>query len=74
MSSEKQKMTKCFHMQYFTGGISVCQRNEQIKAYLKPVLKKRDCSIAEILKRILSLSSKEFKLSQEFQIVSPKHD
>jgi hypothetical protein len=28
MATEKQKMTKCFHMEHFTGGISVCQRNE----------------------------------------------
>ena len=67
-------MTKCFHLQYFTGGISICQRNEQIKAYIRPALKNRDCSIAEVLKRILTLSTKDFKLSQEFQIVSTKHD
>ena len=66
MAVERRQMTKCYHLDYFTGGISVCQRNEQIKAYIRPALKNRDCSIAEALKRILSISSKDFKLSQEF--------
>ena len=56
-------MIKAFHLDFFTGGISVCQRNEQIKAFIKPAIKNRDCSIAEVVKRILSLSSKDFKLS-----------
>ena len=67
-------MTKYAHLQHFTGGVSVCQRNEQLKQYLKPALKKRDCSIADIMKRLLSCSTKEFKLTQEFQNVSQKHD
>lgn len=66
MAVERRQMTKCYHLDYFTGGISVCQRNEQIKAYIRPALKNRDCSIAEALKRILSISGKDFKLSQEF--------
>lgn len=66
MAVERKQMTKCFHLDYFTGGISVCQRNEQIKAFIRPALKNRDCSIAEALKRILTLSTKDFKLSQEF--------
>ena len=74
MAVERRQMTKCFHLDYFTGGISVCQRNEQIKAFMRPALKNRDCSIAEALKRILSMSGKDFKLSQEFQVVSAKHD
>ena len=41
---------------------------------MRPALKNRDCSIAEALKRILSMSGKDFKLSQEFQVVSSKHD
>lgn len=71
---ERSKMTKCHQLQYFTGGISVCQRNEQIKAFIRPALKSRDCSIAEVVKRIFQISTKDFKLSQEFQIVSAKHD
>ena len=63
-------MIKAFHLDFFTGGISVCQRNEQIKAFIKPAIKNRDCSIAEVVKRILSLSNKDFKLSQEYQVVS----
>lgn len=66
MSMERAKMTKCYQLQYFTGGISVCQRNEQIKAFVRPVLKSRDCAIAEVVKRIFQISTKEFKLSQEF--------
>ena len=70
LQTEQDKMTKYAHIAHFTGGISVCQRNEQLKQYLKPALKKRDCSIAEILKRLLSCQHKDFKLTQEFQNVS----
>jgi hypothetical protein len=63
LQSEQDKMTKYTHLQHFTGGVSICQRNEQLKQYLKPALKKRDCSVAEILKRLLSCGSKEFKLT-----------
>jgi len=31
LTQEKKLWTKCYQMKYFTGGISVCQRNEAIK-------------------------------------------
>eukprot|EP00347_Sterkiella_histriomuscorum_P012508 403368312 len=74
LTMEKKLWPKWCHMKYFTGGVSVCQRNEQIKTYLKPALKKRDCTVSETLKRLLTIDQKEFKLSHEFQKVSPKHE
>jgi hypothetical protein len=56
-------MTKYAHLKFFTGGISVCQRNEQLKQYLKPALKKRDCSIPDVIKRLVSCATKDFKLT-----------
>lgn len=51
--SERELLCKYAHLRHFTGGISVCQRNEQIKAFLKPAIRKRDCAVSEVLKRIL---------------------
>lgn len=31
LQSEQDKMTKYAHLHHFTGGVSVCQRNEQLK-------------------------------------------
>lgn len=55
LTLEKQLWPKWVHLKHFTGGISVCQRNEQIKMYLKPALKKRECAVAEAVKRILTI-------------------
>lgn len=38
--NEKNQWPKWVHLHNFTGGISVCQRNEQIKVYLKSALKR----------------------------------
>lgn len=63
LTAEQDKMTKYAHLKFFTGGISVCQRNEQLKQYLKPALKKRDCSIPDVIKRLVSCATKDFKLT-----------
>ena len=72
--NEKDIWPKYRHLQAFTGGVSVCQRNEQIKSYLKSALKKRECTLNEVIKRMLQIELREFKLSNEFQRVSPKHE
>ena len=72
--SERDHMAKYSHLRYFTGGISVCQRNESIKAFLKPAIRKRDCAVSEVLKRIQQIDAKEFKLTSEYQVVSTKHE
>jgi hypothetical protein len=61
-------------MKHFTGGTSICQRNEQIKTFLKSALKKRECTISEVVKRMLTIEHRDFKLSHEYQKVSPKHE
>ena len=72
--NEKDIWPKYRHLQAFTGGISVCQRNEQIKSYLKSALKKRECTLNEVIKRMLQIELRDFKLSNEYQRVSPKHE
>ena len=52
----------------------MCQRNEQIKTYLKAALKKRDCTISEVVKRMCTIENRDFKLSNEYQKVSQKHE
>ena len=72
--NEKNQWPKWVHLHNFTGGISVCQRNEQIKVYLKSALKKRSSTISEVLKRMITIEQREFKLSNEYQKVSIKHE
>ncbi|CDW86622.1 far1-related protein [Stylonychia lemnae] len=74
LSIEKKIWPKWVHLKHFTGGICATQRNDQIKLYLKPALKKKECAVQEALKRLLTIDQKEFKLSNEFQKVSPKHE
>ena len=72
--NEKEIWPKWQHMKHFTGGTSICQRNEQIKTFLKSALKKRECTISEVVKRMLTIEHRDFKLSHEYQKVSPKHE
>lgn len=64
--NEKMYWPKWVHLQHFTGGASICQRNEQIKTYLKTALKKRECTIAEVVKRMMTIEQRDFKLSNEY--------
>lgn len=76
MTAEREKMTKCYHLNHFTGGISIQQRNEGIRSYIRPALKNdKDFALADAVKRILQVSEMElFKLTHEYQTVSSKHD
>lgn len=74
LGAEKRFWPKWAHLRFYTAGISVCQRNEQIKQFLKPALKKRESAVSEALKRVLNVDGKEFKLSHEYQKVSQKHE
>lgn len=53
--NEKNLWPKWAHAKSFTGCISVCQRNEHIKTYLKSALKKKDCTVAEVVKRMVTI-------------------
>ena len=49
---ERKYWAKCYHLNYFTGGIDVCARNEASKAYLMQHFLRKDTPIEEAAKTI----------------------
>jgi hypothetical protein len=70
LNSEKEFWSQAYQKQYFTGALSICQRNEHIKAHLKTSIINKALNVPDAFNKLLQMSDKDFLQTNEYTMIN----